>query len=231
MVSSSEGDILVFLPGAEEILSLKRLLAEKIATLSEFRTQFNVVKRIVAAAKKDPKTHSILFHSDPESPERAAHLEAFFGARFSNEEQQALASALAAEDNSRTVVVWSSSNDTETAQNWVETEWLLLPLFAALSADEQSKVFAPPNSLRERKVSGLYRTCPNMLFADYPVHQHRGDVTYSSKRTLRGRLREGQTEVCILFENSEYFEGHGHTEEWTGRTSGSGCSVSSHDGA
>lgn len=165
VTSTSQGDILVFLPGSDEILSLKRLLLEKLGTFQHFQKTLKFIQRVLNALKSDKDLRnavlgtpvnslgSLLFdhfgvtHEDispSEVENMAEHLRGL-----------ALDPSIEVEVEAMTWITPQSVHGGTRAPlstDVLEQVLELYPLYAALSFQEQQKVFEPAPSDRHRKL-------------------------------------------------------------------------------
>eukprot|EP01054_Gregarina_sp_Poly1_P002351 Gregarina_sp_Poly_1__2350@NODE_1629_length_3681_cov_12_076923_g1075_i0_p1_GENE_NODE_1629_length_3681_cov_12_076923_g1075_i0NODE_1629_length_3681_cov_12_076923_g1075_i0_p1_ORF_typecomplete_len882_score140_95Flavi_DEAD/PF07652_14/7_1e15OB_NTP_bind/PF07717_16/3_4e02OB_NTP_bind/PF07717_16/5_4e13DEAD/PF00270_29/9e14HA2/PF04408_23/4_5e12Helicase_C/PF00271_31/2_8e09ResIII/PF04851_15/2e08AAA_19/PF13245_6/2_7e08AAA_30/PF13604_6/1_4e05AAA_22/PF13401_6/0_00027AAA_22/PF13401_6/3_1e03AAA_22/PF13401_6/3_2e03A len=162
MLTSESGDVLVFLPGSEDIISLCKKLRQKVAELDAFKRLTSDLERFLTVLKShvDIESRSTLLTC--ESPEELqTHLRKMFGIEYLSSEELASFFRCVNRANMGSfmdIIVQYKAGDftslpcKKADTTWLQTEWIILPLYSQLSYEEQQRVFLPPKNARQRKI-------------------------------------------------------------------------------
>eukprot|EP01053_Blabericola_migrator_P004578 Blabericola_migrator_1__4577@NODE_2431_length_2772_cov_59_924584_g1523_i0_p1_GENE_NODE_2431_length_2772_cov_59_924584_g1523_i0NODE_2431_length_2772_cov_59_924584_g1523_i0_p1_ORF_typecomplete_len850_score161_15OB_NTP_bind/PF07717_16/7_4e17DEAD/PF00270_29/2_8e14DEAD/PF00270_29/4_4e03DEAD/PF00270_29/4_6e03Flavi_DEAD/PF07652_14/1_7e11HA2/PF04408_23/1e09Helicase_C/PF00271_31/1_1e03Helicase_C/PF00271_31/4_6e08Helicase_C/PF00271_31/2_2e03ResIII/PF04851_15/2_5e07AAA_19/PF13245_6/5_9e07AAA_22/PF13401_6/5 len=160
-LTTDVGDVLVFLPGADDIQSLCERINQKIAELEAFKRLGNDLDRLLRILRsQDNLDVKAELQSCGTPAELKAKLLDLLGIDYlSDDEVQGFFTCVQkAAGSPLDIIVQYKISDSMSLPlkradaGWLNTEWTTLPLFSQLSYEDQLKVFAPPKHSRHRKI-------------------------------------------------------------------------------
>lgn len=236
MITSDTGDILVFLPGADDIKSLCFQLENRIAELTAFTKLTNEIdnflKVVEGSANIDLKAKLLSCHnldSFKALLTSSAQLQTILNTNLTDEELTSLFQCLerAKYGYYFSIIVQYKLSDSISLPSkldqsrWLSTQWTVLPLYSQLSYQDQLKVFLPPKHENHRKVivatniAETSITLPNIKFVvdsgkvkqKYLNTLKTVDISMAMGRQRSGRAGRVQEGIAFrLYTEDHYFD-------------------------